>query len=143
MNDSQTRQSDRAFYLLVTGLLIIIIALLAFLWLRERRAGGDLQQQMAEMELAFKQQRQALGQMLVAEARSQIDRDMLAARTLELDGQPRQALMISAKAAERIGLRPGDVLIVGEAPATRPSPATMPGPTEADEAVDGEESPAR
>jgi len=73
----------------------------------------------------------ALANMLAGQAEPQsraLQRDDLPAQTVTWNGQPRTVLSVSAAAGQRLGLRPGDVIVVAPPPATGPAaqPTTQP-----------------
>ena len=120
------------YLLLVGGLLVLIIALLAVLWVRERQqrvaAQRDLQQARAALQRIGGQDRagslgEALlkGKLLARRAGGQsgmqpVDRANLPAEQARLDGQPVTVLRLGAAGGQRLGLAPGDVIVVSEAP---------------------------
>jgi hypothetical protein len=126
--------SDAKYLLVVAGLMMTIVILLSVLWIRERRNGAILR---GELEIARRGAMRgnlqgALANMLAVQADPQsraLQRDDLPAQTVTWNGQPRTVLSVSAAAGQRMGLRPGDVIVVAPPPATEPAtqPTTRPG----------------
>jgi len=123
------RGSESKQYAVVGGLLVLIILLLSALWLRERRgrvrAEGDLAA--FQRNVAGRLQLQAaMGKMLRGPgevSRRPLAREDLPRETVRWNGQPRDVLRVSAAAGRRIGLRPGDAVIVSAEPASAPATA--------------------
>jgi len=113
-------ESDKLFTAVVSLLMVGIIAMMAVLWYRERSA-----RQSAETELVKIQS--MLGKLardggLPGAGRGVGPGDVVGRR--ELEGmQGIRAIIITPQAGDRLGLRPGDVLLVAE-----PQPATAPAP---------------
>jgi hypothetical protein len=116
---------DSRYLAIVGALTVMIIVLLAWLWLHERVALNA-----ARGQLVAARQRSALGMQLQAalgrslagpqtQPARPVQREDLPAETVNWNGVPRPVLRLSAEAGERIGLRPGDAVIV--APVTRPA----------------------
>lgn len=121
-NPSQTKGSDDAkFFITIAVLLVLIIATLAALWMRERSARRDAQSAMPD------QLKSLLAQLDVAHMPStaSIDRADLQVRTVNLDGESRQAFTITPAVGERMGFLPGDVVIVAQ-PASQPAMQASP-----------------
>ena len=118
--------SDAKYLLVVAGLMMTIVILLSVLWIRERRSVAILQR---ELEIARRgamrgDLKGALANMLAGQAEPQaraLQRDDLPAQTVTWNGQPRTVLSVSAAAGQRLGLRPGDVIVVAPPPATGPA----------------------
>lgn len=123
---SKQPASDIKYLLVVSGLLMGIVILLSVLWLRERRNAAALS---AELQIARRgaisgQFKGDLARMLAGQAEPQartLQREDLPAETVTWNGQARNVLRVSATAGERIGLRPGDVIVVAPPPATEPT----------------------
>jgi hypothetical protein len=125
--------SDAKYLLVVAGLMMTIVILLSVLWIRERRNVAILQ---GELALARRSSARVdlqgeLARMLAARAEPQaraLQRDDLPAQTVTWNGQPRTVLSVSAAAGKRLGLEPGDVIVVAPPPATEPAtrPAAQP-----------------
>jgi hypothetical protein len=121
--------SDAKYLLVVAGLMMTIVILLSVLWIRERRSVAILQ---GELEIARRgamrgDLKGALANMLAGQAEPQaraLQRDDLPAQTVTWNGQPRTVLSVSPAAGQRMGLRPGDVIVV--APPSATGPATRP-----------------
>ncbi len=133
MEDSDRRQqpaSDVKYLIVVSGLLMSIVILLSVLWLRERR---DVAALGAELRIARQgamngQFKGALARMLAGQAEPPalgLQREDLPAETVTWNGQARTVLRVSATAGERLGLIPGDVVLVAPPPASQPT--TRPG----------------
>lgn len=124
----------------VVGLLLLIFGLLTFMWYRERKGRISWQQKAIELSetVTLMQQSAPMMQQMAAQAADRhggpVRRDDLPTRTVQVDGQPRTAVLISATAGQRMGFLPGDWVIVAEAPAPEPAtpaataPATAPAP---------------
>ncbi len=125
--------SDAKYLLVVAGLMMTIVILLSVLWIRERRNVASLQ---GELQIARRGAMRgdlqgALANMLAGQTEPRaraLQRDDLPAETIAWNGQPRTVLRISAAAGQRLGLWPGDVIVVAPPPATGPAtqPATPP-----------------
>lgn len=129
--------SDVKYMLVVSGLLMGIVILLGVLWMRERRNVASLNGQLTTLsaQLRIAGQGAITGQLSgndmarlfagrqVPQARA-IHREDLPAETVTWNGLPRTILRVSASAGERIGLRPGDVVLVAQPPS--PAPTTLP-----------------
>lgn len=141
----QRQQQERAplnFSLIVSGLFVVIIALLAILWMRERTSRVRAQNDLATMTRRHKEQgkqqvvQQALSRILAAESGRGVQpfgrTDLIASRDVRLDGKNRQGLYVTAEAGRRLGFRAGDLIIVSKvAPAatqaaSEPSTASQP-----------------
>ena len=116
---------DTRYLAVVGALTVMIIVLLAWLWLHERVALNA-----ARAQLVAARQRSALGMQLQAalgrslagpqtQPAGPIQREDLPAETVNWNGSPRPVLRLSAEAGQRLGLRPGDAVLV--APATQPA----------------------
>ncbi len=136
-------------YLVIGGLLVLIIALLATLWVRERRSRVSAEATVVQL----RQQLQAIQQLsglrtlgqgdeALQEALRQrmeggeleplapgteppalpapVQREDLPSETAEFQGRVRTVFRISEAAGRRIGFAPGDVVVVQESPATAP-----------------------
>ena len=126
--------SEGKHYAIVGGLLVLIILLLSALWLRERRARVRAQRDLATLreDAAGRLQLQAaMGRMIrggAAADRRPLPREDLPRETVRWNGQTREVLRVSAAAGRRIGLRPGDAVVVSADPASAPA-ATAPAAT--------------
>ena len=113
MNDASCSEgSEGRFLLLVGGLLVVILALLAGLWVSMRRRALR-----AERELARLQQRQRRLEAILLGLTSQppprpVRRERLSARAVKVNGRSVRALELPALAARKLGFRPGDVILV-------------------------------
>ena len=120
--------AETKYLLVVGGLLVIIIILLAGLWLRERRTTRRLRQELAGLRTNTSKRAQlgaALRQMLngpgPSAASRPLQRDDLPAETVTWNGGPRKVLRVGSAAGGRLGLLPGDVIVVAQPPATAPA----------------------
>lgn len=104
-------------YLASVGvLLVIVIALLALLWMRERRARIAAEVNAARWQEKSKRLSGAVGDLLVkrgGQLIQPIQRGDLPARVVDLDGQRRTVLEVGALAGRRLGFQPGDLVLVG------------------------------
>ena len=120
----------------VVGLLLLIFGLLTFMWYRERQGRLGWQKKAIELSetLTLMQQSGPMMQQMAAQAAQRhgqgVRRDDLPTRTVNVDGQSRTAILVSASAGRRMGFLPGDWVIVAGAPqsppTTAPAPATAP-----------------
>jgi len=116
---------DARHYAIVGTLLLLIIVLLGTLWLRERKAVSTLGRELdaARRNAGAQAQLQALlGRAMTGRATTRpLARDDLPVETVTWNGAPRPVRHISPAAGERLGLKPGDVIVVSPPPATRPT----------------------
>ncbi|HET6427859.1 MAG TPA: AbrB/MazE/SpoVT family DNA-binding domain-containing protein [Phycisphaerae bacterium] len=131
MNDQAPTpaRNETTFLMIAGGLMVLIMALLAGLWLKASRRAAAAEDQLAQLRRRDAASLAEFKELL----RSQplipaVDRDALPTREAVLDGKPVRAFRLPADVAERIGLAPGDVVLVEPAPATAPS--TGPAPPE-------------
>jgi hypothetical protein len=120
---------DTWYLIAVGGLLIVIVASLAALWLMERNRRVDAERRLAEagqgdpLAAALSQmggvRRLSLpgagpgGEIPISE--------LVDVRTVELGGQPRKLWVLSSEAGGRLGLEPGRLYEVADPPATQPA----------------------
>ena len=137
MSESSQNQQRQGrpfnFSLIVSGLFVVIIALLAVLWKSERSARIGAEQDLAKMlqEYRLRGEQQTLhaelGRMLAARRAQTVApfgrEDLVATKKMDLNGKDRQVLEINAEAGQRLGFRAGDVIVVSEAPTARTQPA--------------------
>lgn len=133
---SVSAQGEGKYLLVVGGLLVVICAALAVLWVRERSArvaaetlAAGLQAQLQRDQLggALREGMLPPG-MLGAMGRGSVAplrREMLSARTVECSGRRRQMLLVPAETGKQLGFEIGDLILISEPPA----PATRPGAT--------------
>ena len=145
MNDENAKGSseiDTRFMIVAGSLLLLIIALLAGLCLRMRtralRAEGEAARLRTQLKLStgagvrFSGSQADLEVMLQQMAtkamrRRAVQREDLKTEQVNLNGRDVKALRLPADAAETLGFRPGDVIIVEKTPTTTTSPIkTMP-----------------
>jgi len=121
-------QVSLAYQVTAGAVLLLIIALLAVLWVRERSARIS-----AQIGRASIQQRQesieAVLQNLISgqgeRSATTLRRDELPTRTCRLDGNEREMFVLDARQGRRLGFAGGDlILIEQEAPASRTSGGT-------------------
>ncbi len=140
MNDENAKDSsgnDKRFVIVTGSLLLLVIAMLAGLWLRMRTRALRAEQQVTRL---VKTQQAGAGvrfstgaksldatlQQMVAKAMSQAaNRDSLRVEKVNLDGRNVEAVFLPADAAETLGFRPGDVIIVGKPPPTTTTAPTI------------------
>jgi hypothetical protein len=121
--------SDARYLLVVAGLMMTIVILLSVLWIHERRNVAHLQDQLqiARRGAMRGDLQGALANMLAGQTEPRaraLQRDDLPAETVTWNGRPRTVLRVSAAAGQRLGLWPGDVIVVTPPPAS--GPATQP-----------------
>ncbi len=132
--DAPAASTDGRYLLIVGGLLLAIIVILAALWLRERQAAVSARADLARLRARGVGQarlQQALGRMMAASRPAgrgagvrAIPREDLPSETVRWNGRPRTVLRLGAGAGRRIGLEPGDVIVVSppaSGPATAPA----------------------
>ncbi len=121
---------------LIGGLLVLIIALLAFLWMRERSRRFEAEIRLAELSQKMSQSMsqdpvaEFLRKMSIRKIPAQVQgvrREDLPAKRVDLDGRSRRLFRVSAAAGERMGFLPGDVIeVAGPADAGGDAPASLP-----------------
>ena len=138
-NAHQPDNAEPRYLLLVGGLLVLIIALLAFLWLqeRDRRQRAQTNLQVAQDKLKKVQAVLGFGGASASDAEAArrfareaaaargggaggiapVDRANLPAERGQLNGQPVTVLRLGAAGGKRLGFEPGDVIVVSEPPA--------------------------
>jgi len=121
---------DNRFLVAVVGLVLVIVALLAGLWLRMRARALRAEADLARLTPAARQ-RQDVADLFRKAVKDKrvlltIDRDRLTTRPARIDGRDVIAFGLSAPEGAAWGLRPGDVIIVAPAPTTASAPATAP-----------------
>jgi len=127
----ETRQSnspgaaETKYLVAVGGLMVLIIILLGALWLRERRVSMAAQRELAALRRnagAGGRLQAALGRMLSGAhpASRPLRRDELTSETVTWNGRPREVFRVSPAAGKRVGLRPGDVVVVSRPATTAP-----------------------
>lgn len=119
------QQSDARYLLVVCGLLLLIIILLSYLWIKEKRTNGVLVRRVEAMsQLQTMANRGQLERFLAAQngaSATPLDRGELATRVVDFDGESRTVMLVGAAAGRRIGLQPGDVIVVSPPPTTQPT----------------------
>ncbi len=117
---------DYKFLVTVAALLIVIIATLAMLWTRERRDRLTAEKDLAVMYKREAGIQQILSKMpLNATAAQPVQREDLPTQEVTVGGQQRTAFVLGPSAGERLGFKPGDVIVVSQPPQTTPA-ATAP-----------------
>ncbi len=109
--------SDGKYVLVVGGLLALIVIALAALYLRERSARIDAQEDLVEQREQFRSamMHSALSGFSGGKAAGPaLDPRELRSGQVTLDGRTRPAVFIDPDAAADLGLRSGEVLIVEE-----------------------------
>ncbi len=133
--EQRQAQSPFNLSLIVSCLFVVIIALLAFLWRRERSAGAKAQKDLVGMRKMCKEM--ALREMTIRmQAAGSAGRvhpftraDLVATREVRLDGKNRQVLEITGAAGLRLGFGAGDVILVSKLPSPATEPASKPSTT--------------
>jgi hypothetical protein len=113
MSESPREQSD-IMWPLTAGLLLLITLATATLWMRER-TGRAADRDALRQQIDVQEKQLMLQAMLQPqEPGAAVSRDDLPMRYAELDGTQVPVRTLSAQAGERIGLMPGDVIVVAE-----------------------------
>ena len=116
--------SESRYFAIVGALLVVIIVMLGALWLRERRAVSALGAELEatrERATAGAGLQAALSRLTARQATTRpLAREDLPAETVTWDGRRRTVLRVSASAGRRLGLEPGDAIVVSEPPASAP-----------------------
>ena len=127
-NSPGAASHSSAYLVTVAALLVVIIAMLAVLWHRERRgriaAERDLREAIGQSSKLQGALRGLVASGDLSAARP-VQREDLPVQMLMVDGQKRPALQLSASAGRRLGFRSGDLILVSEQPSTS-QPATAP-----------------
>lgn len=126
---SPAAQLNQRFVMIVGVLLLMIIALLAGLWLRERvraaRAEVRAAQAQEELRLRAKWTAQRALESLIESRGGGLH--VVSTQELTINGKKTEAFKISPDLANEIGFGPGDVIIVEQPPpTTTTAPATRP-----------------
>jgi len=105
--------------LVATGLLVIIVAAVGVMWLRQQRRAAAIERMWQGRYQKLERAYQSL-QMLAAQRPMDPGgplRDRLPARDATVDGKPRRVLLMSVAEAQRMGLQEGDVVrVTADAP---------------------------
>lgn len=117
-------EDNTRFFLVVALLMLVIIALLSGLWLRAHLRAARLEAQVISARASGAKMEDFLKAYLTQNPPAEVVRGEPATRPAVLDGEAIAALRLSAEQATRLGLRPGDVVVV-DPPATS-GPASMP-----------------
>lgn len=114
----QRARPDLRFFIVVCSLLLLIIALLAALWLRDRRRTLRAEAEVARLRLHA--DAMAPGRQYLKELPKylSVPREALKTRSVRLDGQKVVALRLPTELAEQMGFDPGEVILVDRAPTT-------------------------
>ncbi|MCE5326118.1 MAG: hypothetical protein LLG01_06850 [Planctomycetaceae bacterium] len=130
---TETKESKHdSLTMVAAGLLVLIIVLLGVLWYRERQGRLAAERRAAAMAAlgAGGGQAGAVNEILAEMLQKQAGAvqpfsraDLERTRELVVDGRPRQALVVSAAAGQRLGFLPGDVVMVEKSPTTAPASA--------------------
>ncbi len=115
MSESTSGQTD-SLWLWTGGLLLLIVVALSVLWMRERAAGVDAQQRLAEAQKMVNAQKEqmALQALMQQELVPAVSRGDLPVPYGQLDGRQVPIMALSAQTGQRLGLLPGDVIVVAE-----------------------------
>lgn len=118
----QPSSSDTKFFWAVGGLLLLIIAILAGLWLKSERRARQAEADLAQVR-RIQESTQAVFQELFRQKPGSlgIDRQSLTTRPAEIDGHKTTVLLMPAELGEAIGFQAGDVILVEQRPATAPA----------------------
>ncbi len=122
-----SRGADTRYLALVGGLLVLIVALLAVLWIRERTNRISAQEQVVSLLRDRKGMQAGMQQMMLAQkfmAVQPVNREDMITERGVLNGKTVTLVRISAAAGERFGFLPGDVVLV--APTGRTPPTSGP-----------------
>ena len=140
---SQTLSISAGYLVTVGGLLLLIIAVLAALWIRERTRRVAAQRDVSQLLEQSERDKRTLAQMMIGAMGRQMGAESEAKPfqrqdhkpvAVTLDGARRQAYVLPASGAQRFGFQAGDVIVVEEethatsAPASSPSPVSAPAP---------------
>ena len=128
VNARPPAQTDTRYLLIVGILMLLIVVSLAVLWVTERNRRLTAETRAANAAATQQKIQGLLGQAVFGGGQGSarpIDReDILTIGEATLDGRQVRALTVKSDAGWRVGLRPGDVLIVAEeSPATAPAGA--------------------
>ncbi|HUU22519.1 MAG TPA: hypothetical protein VM389_08285 [Phycisphaerae bacterium] len=126
-------QTDLKQFIGIAGLLVLIIALLAVLWVRERKARIGAENEAARLSQRVKTLERFALMGLASPAESgpagaaeggevrPVQRDDLPVEHVEFMGRKTPVLHISPAAGQRFGFLPGDVIVVGRPAASQPA----------------------
>lgn len=125
MDESKTESTQQArvvegrYFVIVTSLMLMIIILLGWLWMRERRAAASARQELADLRRVAGSNMigaQKLQSLLAGGLQRPLQRDDLPSETVTWNGRAKQVYRVSAAAGARLGLEPNDVVVVSPAP---------------------------
>jgi hypothetical protein len=119
-------ESDARFFLIVGVLMLVIIALLSGLWLRAHLRTAQLEAQVIAAHADRAKLEDFLKSYLLQNPPPQVVRGELTSRPAVLDGKDISLLRLGAEPAAKLGLRPGDVLVVDPPAASGPASRTAP-----------------
>ncbi len=134
-----TDQADTRYLLIVGGLLMVIIATMCLLWMRERGKRIEAENKLANINSRDAKLQSVLSQLVGEPGEGMrpgpagvtmrpIERGDLRPAAGTLNGEAAQVFEVSASAGERIGFRPGDVVrVAATPPASQPATAPTPG----------------
>lgn len=124
---ASTSAASGNFYNILMGvLLLVIIVSLTMLWMRERSRRRDAEAAIATLEETHSKFKQQAGQLMLQQfgggpdSPAGIQRGDFEPQEVTLDGKKALAIKVSAGAGRKVGLLPGDVLVVAQA-ATAPA----------------------
>ena len=113
------------FFMIVGVLLLIIIALLAGLWLRERVRATAAERDLRRLRARNEYLEAMIKQLVLDQTLPlRIDRAGLDAEEVRVNSREVTALRLPAAVAEAIGFRPGDVILVEQSAEAATKPAT-------------------
>jgi hypothetical protein len=118
---SEKPKSETGYLLVVCVLLVVISASLAWLWQVQKSHTDAANRRADAAQQALLQQRQSnpLAELLSKAAQQeQPSRQDIPAQTIQFEGRPTPLYKISATAGMRIGFEPGDLILVGNQPAS-------------------------
>lgn len=129
MADEPKSPGDKIYLVTVLVLLVVIMATLAALWMIERRARRAAAFEAAEFQQRNSRLEGAIRNLVLQQGMGleiKVNRDDLPAQTVQVDGRPKKAFVLSARTGAKLGFEPGDVVIVSTQPASEPAsePAT-------------------
>lgn len=116
-------EDNTRFFLVVALLMLLIIALLSGLWLRAHLRAARLEAQVISARASGAKMEDFLKAYVIQNPPAEFVRGQLATREAVLDGKATTLLRLSAEQAAKLGLGPGDLLVVD--PPAADGPASM------------------
>ncbi len=128
-------QELSARFATIVGILgLMIVALLAGLWLRERVRAVRAEAGFQQLSEETRRLQALVGQLILSKALpARVSREDLPTTTVRLNGREVKALRLSAELAETLGFQGGDVILVQPPPAPTSSATAPSAPTPAHE----------